>query len=127
MFKRVFETLRKTFAGREQPRPGGRVNTKRTPSDRSRSLLDKLGAPPPASTARGGAPASTAKAGHPRSPEELCGISPAMSKDEIKARLALLYRRYNRATSSLDAKTRVDAETMLDAVVAVREKTFGPI
>lgn len=118
MFKKVFETIRRTFAGTGQPKPGGRINTRRTPSDRSRSLLEKIGAPPPAPTAR---------AGHPRSPEELCGISPAMSTDEIKAHLALLYRRYNHAASSLDAKTRADAEAMLDAVVAVREKTFGPI
>ena len=50
-----------------------------------------------------------------------------MTRDEIKARLALLYRRYNRATSSLDAKLRAEAEVMLDAVVALREKTFGQI
>ena len=50
-----------------------------------------------------------------------------MSKDEIKARLAFLYRRYNRATSSLDENLRAEAEIMLDAIVAVRERTFGPI
>ena len=60
-------------------------------------------------------------------PEEACGIHPRMTKDEIKARLALLYRRYNRATSSLDMKLRAEAEQMLDAIVAVREKVFGPI
>lgn len=60
-------------------------------------------------------------------PEETCGISPAMSKDEIKKRLALLYRRYNRAASSLDPKLRHEAERMLDAIVTVRENTFGPI
>ena len=50
-----------------------------------------------------------------------------MAPEDIKARLALLYRRYNRAASSLDAKVRAEADTMLDAIVAVREKTFGPI
>jgi hypothetical protein len=60
-------------------------------------------------------------------PEELCGITPKMSKDEIRAKLAILYRRYNRATSSLDAKLRAESEEMLDAVVAVRERVFGPI
>ena len=58
---------------------------------------------------------------------ELCEIKAGMSKDDIKARLAFLYRRYNSATSSLDAKLRKEAEIMLDAVVVVREKTFGPI
>ncbi|MEZ0273520.1 MAG: hypothetical protein ACAH88_01335 [Roseimicrobium sp.] len=62
-----------------------------------------------------------------KSPEEICGITPKMSKEEIRARLAFLYRRYNRATSSLNAKLREEAEEMLDAVVAMREKVFGPI
>lgn len=50
-----------------------------------------------------------------------------MSKDEVRTRLAFLYKRYNRATSSLNAKLRAEANEMLDAVVAVREKVFGPI
>jgi hypothetical protein len=125
MFKKVFQTIRRAFAGGEQPGPGNKANTRRQPSDKTRSLLDKISTPPPAG--RSSAPASSARAGRPGSPEELCGISPKMSKDEIKARLALLYRRYNRATSSLDTKLRAEAETMLDAIVAVREKTFGPI
>ena len=60
-------------------------------------------------------------------PEEACGITAKMSKDEVRERLALLYKRYNRATSSLDAGLRAEAEEMLDAVVAVREKVFGAI
>lgn len=60
-------------------------------------------------------------------PEDRCGVTAKMSKDEIRARLALLYRRYNRATSSLDAGLRAESEEMLDAIVAVRERTFGPI
>ncbi len=62
-----------------------------------------------------------------RSPEELCGIDLKMSKDQIRDRLKLLYRRYNRAASSLDAETRSEANSMLDAIVAVREKVFGAI
>jgi hypothetical protein len=61
------------------------------------------------------------------SPEEICGITPKMSKEEIRTRLAFLYKRYNRATSSLNAKLREEANEILDAVVAVREKVFGPI
>lgn len=60
-------------------------------------------------------------------PEEICGIAPRMPKDQIRQRLALLYRRYNRAASSLDPKLRHEAERMLDAIVTVRENVFGPI
>lgn len=60
-------------------------------------------------------------------PEEICGITEKMSKDEVRSRLAFLYKRYNRATSSLNAKLRAEANEVLDAVVAVREKVFGPI
>lgn len=61
------------------------------------------------------------------SAESLCGIQPKMSKQEVGARLKLLYRRYNRGASSLDAKMRAESEKMLDAIVEVREKHFGEI
>ena len=126
MFEKVFRAISNTLAGKEQPKPGSWVSTKRKASENTRRLLDKISAPlaPSGSTSE---PAPYGRANQPKSPEELCGITREMPKDEIKARLALLYRRYNRATSSLDAKLRAEAETMLDAVVAMREKTFGPI
>lgn len=55
-------------------------------------------------------------------PEQLCGITPEMSKEEISAQLALLYRRHNRAASSLEANLREEAEIMLDVVAAMRQK-----
>lgn len=61
------------------------------------------------------------------SAEVLCGIQSKMGKAEVGARLKLLYRRYNRGASSLDAKMRVESEAMLDAIVEVREKHFGEI
>ena len=61
------------------------------------------------------------------SAESLCGIQPKMSKPEVGARLKLLYRRYNRGASSLDAKMRAESEKMLDAIVEVREPYFGEI
>ncbi len=73
------------------------------------------------------APQAPADVKPQKSPEEVCGITSKMSKDEVRARLAFLYRRYNRATSSLDAKLRHEADEMLDAVVVVREKVFGAI
>jgi hypothetical protein len=63
----------------------------------------------------------------PPTAEEMCGVTSKMGKEEVRQKLALLYRRYNRATSSLDAKLRSEAEVMLDAIVAVREKVIGPI
>ncbi len=55
-------------------------------------------------------------------PEQLCGISATMTQDQIREHLAMLYRRHNRAASSLDAHLREEAEIMLDAVVHCREK-----
>ena len=73
------------------------------------------------------APAPAPKVEPPKSPEELCGIEPKWNKDQVKERLKLLYRRYNRAASSLDSSTRSEADSMLDAIVAVREKHLGAI
>jgi hypothetical protein len=75
----------------------------------------------------GKSPKVAAKAEKKVSAEALCGIQPKMGKVEVGARLKLLYRRYNRGASSLDAKMRVESETMLDAIVEVREKFFGEI
>jgi len=105
-----------------------------------KSLSKSLGggkaaeAPPPAKAKAGslldkvnkGAPAA-APVEPPKSSEELCGITPKMPKDEIKAQLKLLFRRYNRSASSLDAKLRGEADRMLDAIVEMREKYFGEI
>ena len=129
MFKKVFKVLTQGFGHREAPKAPAKPVEQ--PAARG-GVLDKLTAPPtpPASAASvqpaKGKPAPVA-AGPAKSPEELCGVTAKMSKDEIKSRLALLYRRFNRATSSLDAKMRAEADSMLDAIVVVREKTFGPI
>ena len=58
-----------------------------------------------------------------KTPEALCGIDPKkMKTEEIRLKLAELYRRHNHAAGSLNAELREEAETMLDAVVACREK-----
>lgn len=62
-----------------------------------------------------------------RTPEEMCGITSDMSREQIGAQLKLLYRRYNRGASSLNPKVRDEADQMMDAIVAVRDKTFGQI
>lgn len=55
-------------------------------------------------------------------PESLCGILPTMSKEDIAAQLAMLYRRHNRAASSLAANLREEAEIMLDVIAAMKQK-----
>lgn len=121
----MFEKLKTIFKGKEPPRspkteprqggPRAPIGTEEKP---------KAERPRPTETK---APARTAAPKKPDTPEELCAITPKMGKDEIRARLALLYKRYNRATSSLDAGLRAEAEEMLDAIVVVREKVFGAI
>ncbi len=62
-----------------------------------------------------------------QSAEQLCGIQPGMGKAEIAALLKKLYRRHNRAASSLDPTLRAESERMLDAIVEAREQHFGRI
>lgn len=57
-----------------------------------------------------------------KTPEELCNVEPTMPVDEIRARLAKLFTRHNRAASSFDLELRAEAEIMLQAIVLLREK-----
>jgi hypothetical protein len=110
MFKKILQSLSKSQRAKtEAPKP------QLAPVAKSASASQ--------SQAAKAAPVSTT----PKKPEELCEITPKMAKDQIQAQLKLLYRRYNRSASSLDPKTRGDAERMLDAIVQVREKYFGEI
>ena len=59
------------------------------------------------------------------SPEQLCELRDGMTKDELRSHLALLYRRHNRAASSLDARLRAEADTMLNAIVECRKRYLG--
>jgi hypothetical protein len=100
----------------------------------SRSLGSSTGKPEGGTPAEAPAPqARPSKSAAPKSriptgtPEERCGITQGMTKSQIANQLKLLYRRYNRAASSLDAQTRQEADIMLDAIVQVRDKTFGEI
>ena len=58
-------------------------------------------------------------------PEQLCGIEPDMTREQISAQLAILYRRHNRAASSLEASLREEAEIMLDVIASMRQKHLG--
>jgi len=142
MFKKVFESLSKTFTNREEasknPAATPPANKTKPVPEKTISFLDKLsGGIATLHTPENKAEKKSEKKAEKKkffakktpsiSPEELCGITSSMDKDQVRSRLAMLYRRHNRATSSLDAKLREEAERMLTAVVAVREKHFGPI
>lgn len=109
MFK-ILKSLSKSLGGKP-------ASAAKPAAAKSGSLLDKVNK---------GAPV-TAPVETPKSAEELCGITAKMPKDEIRAQLKLLFRRYNRSASSLDAKIRGEADRMLDAIVQIREKHFGEI
>jgi hypothetical protein len=102
------------------------------------SLVKSGPVPAPAAPAPAAAPPSepTAKAkwkeqsgqglSREATPEELCGITPGMTQEEIGERLAKLYQRHNRAASSLEPQLREEAEFMLETLAGLREKYFGP-
>jgi hypothetical protein len=118
MFKRVLQSLSKSLGG-GKPAPAAPLPPVEAPA------VSK--AAPPSQPVKQSTPTPVTSAKEVQTPEELCGITAAMTKAEISAQLKLLYRRYNRGASSLNAKVRLDADSMLDAIVAVREKHFGEI
>lgn len=123
MFKRVLQSLSKSLGGTKPATAPGPVQAGVAPASKPQPAKAAAPVPAPSSPPPKAAPAAKVA----QSPEELCGIRAGMSKDEISAQLKLLYRRYNRGASSLDAKVRSEADAMLDAIVEVREKHFGEI
>lgn len=114
MFKKILQSLSKSQQAKTQA-PAKAPVPATAPAGRS-GVLDRV--------VRPGAPAGAAA---PQTPEDLCEVNSKMPKDQIQARLKLLYRRFNRSASSLDPKIRVEAEQMLNAIVLVREKHFGEL
>ena len=123
MFKKVLQSISKSLgkpSAQPAPAPAAAPRAEAQPPARQ--------SPPPAPAGKAAAaPAKAAPAAQPKSVEEQLGIDPKMNKDQIRDHLKLLYRRYNRAASSLDNATRSEADAMLTAIVAVREKNFGEI
>ncbi len=113
MFRKVIESLSRSFSSSKQP-----VAKRRQAADGS--ILEKMVKPPGKAADQQTGVASA-------SAEQLCGITRGMGKAAISERLKRLYRRHNRAASSLDATLRAESERMLDAIVEVREKHFGKI
>lgn len=118
MFKKILQSLSKSQTAKAAtPPPAAAPVPAPTPAASPSSRL-------PAKPA--GVLDSSARSAN-ATPDELCEIAPKTPKDQVAARLKLLYRRYNHSASSLDAKTRAEAEKMLTAIVQVREKYFGEI
>lgn len=120
MFKKAFQSLSKAFGSKNTAPPVPQTKRSTAPADTGESSSGKQGLPEKDAMKR-------ELPGRSSSPESLCGITVKMPKYEVRKRLAVLYRRYNRAASSLDAKMRAESEMMLDAIVKVREKYFDPI
>ena len=121
MFKKVLQSISKSLS-RQADAP-----VKPATAPRSAPPSPASPPPPPASKAAASSVPAPPSKSAPATPEGLLGIDPKMNKEQIRDHLKLLYRRYNRAASSLDNATRSEADTMLDAIVAVREKNFGEI
>ncbi len=120
MFKKVFQSFSKAFGSKNTTLPVAQFIRNASTALTEESIDGKNGLPEK-DVAKRDLP------GRSPSPESICGINVKMPKYEIRKRLAVLYRRYNRAASSLDAKMRAQSEMMLDAIVKVREKYFDPI
>ncbi len=126
MFKRVLASLSKSLGG-SKPTPAPQ------PASAAKPATPAPPPQPPAAKQNAAIQKAAAQAKAavqekvPASPEEMCGVTAKMTKDQIGTQLKMLYRRYNRGASSLDAKVRAEADQMLDAIVAMREKTFGEL
>lgn len=120
MFKKVFQSFSRAFGSKVTKPSVPQTIRNAPPALTEESIAGKKGLPEKDFAKRD-------LPGRSPSPESICGINVKMPKYEIRKRLAVLYRRYNRAASSLDAKMRAESEMMLDAIVKVREKYFDPI
>ena len=136
----MFDRIRRLFSGKASPvgtpppttpvaparPPANRPSesqTKPTPDVSSKPVADKSAAAKP--VLEKAEPPSVAEL-KTRSPESVCGIDPkTMDREQIRKRLAELYRRHNQAASSLNEELRNEAEFMLDAIVTCRNKYVG--
>jgi len=121
MFKKILQSLSKSQQAKTQTPPAKSSGPMPiAPSSGASNVLSRV--------AKGTPPKDHPTASStPRTPEELCEVNAKMPKDQISARLKLLYRRFNRSASSLDPKIRAEADKMLNAIVLVREKHFGEL
>ena len=113
MFNKFFKRSKATPPASKPP--GGKERAKAPPK--------RPGAKPVEKGAKAAEPAPPPV--DPMTPEERCGITEKMSKDEIREQLKKLFRRHNRLASSMDLDARQEAEYTLDVIVQMREKYLG--
>lgn len=142
----MFDRLRRLFTGKGQPEAPAKpaVREYQPPSPGPATAAGAATATTAAGTqtkkpASEGAPAAAPTKPLPEKPEPptvaelkkksaeaVCGIDPkTMDREQIRKRLAELYRRHNQAASSLNEELRKEAEVMLDAIVECRSKYVG--
>ena len=133
----MFKNLSSLFGGKKaaEPKPTPAPETQYREEPRAEAPVSRETSAPQAAEPPKAAPAPAKRkvrrlvtpSAPTIDPETLCGITAEMTHEEVYARLASLYRRYNRATSSLNASLRSEAEQMLTAIVAVRERIWGAV
>ena len=105
MFARLFKLLFKRKASAEGADAVPQVEAEAEVNAPSEISVEPAPSPPESATA-----------------EELCELADGMTHEEVRVQLAKLYRRHNRAASSLNPELREEAERMLDAIVEVRHR-----
>jgi hypothetical protein len=119
-FKKLFgfKTAQPAKPRLELPRPGGASSSGRPPA----KPAEKPGPGASPKAKEEWAKQAAQKINPGATPEQLCNIEPGMTPEQISAQLAMLYRRHNRAASSLEANLREEAEVMLDVIAAMKQK-----
>ena len=116
----MFSFLKKLF---KKPEPKPRlVLPRHAEPQKAPPKPDKPEASAPAKAREEWAKQAAQKINPGATPEQLCGLEEGMTKEQIGAQLAILYRRHNRAASSLEANLREEAEIMLDVIATLRQK-----
>lgn len=118
LFKKPEPKPRLTLPGHTQPQPAAQ----KPASAKAPAPMEKPGAGATAKAREEWAKQAAQKINPNATPEQLCGIEEGMTKEQISAQLAVLYRRHNRAASSLESRLREEAEIMLDVIAMLRQK-----
>jgi hypothetical protein len=121
----MFKLLNRLFGSRKPVRPAPVPPPPAAHGSASRSSAQQTSAPEDPSAVAVRQATNRPKIDPTARPEDLCGLTPGMTTEEIRDHLAMLYRRHNRAASSLEGDLREEAEIMLDAVVRCRETFLG--
>lgn len=121
----MFKLFHRLLGGRQPLRPAPSPPRAASQNPAARPSPQRVAAPENPAAAAVRQATNRPKIDPTARPEDLCGLTPGMSTSEIRDHLARLYRRHNRAASSLEGDLREEAEIMLEAVVRCRETFLG--